>query len=473
VSAKETDTTNDGGARLAEIPTGLDELLGYSSPCSCGKIHSVELKQVAIRPGAVDQVVAFARDVGRRLVVCVAADRVTWQVAGERVSKLLASDGHATSACILPDGAGGRPHADEENLALVERALEGSDLGLAVGSGTVNDLVKLASYRRGIPYMVVASAPSMNGYTSAIAAIMLRGIKRTVACHQPLAVVADLDILCAAPHELAAAGLGDLESKPTATADFRLAGKLRGAYYCPAPERVVLGAEARVAEAAADIGRGDPQALALLAEALLLSGISMKLAGTSSPASGGEHLISHFWDMSAQDEGRVEGLHGAQVGVATIVSAALYEALQKIDPARIDIERIAAAWPSSAEIAGKLGRRHGKRTDEVREEYLKKHLEPDELRGELSRIRDSWDDLWSSVGEPLRRAKRVREILAAGGAPTTIAQLGLNDDHLRLAFLSAREIRGRFTVLDLAAELGVLEHLRDEILDSSGCLSGL
>jgi len=472
VSEKETDQSRNIGVRLAEIPARLDQLLGYSSPCSCGVNHSVELRRVTIRPGAIDDLVEFTKDVGQRLSICVAADRVTWQVAGERVSKLLGSDGHATGTCILPDGAGGRPHADEKTLAMVESALVGADLGLAVGSGTVNDLVKLASFRLGIPYQVVATAPSMNGYTSAIAAVMLRGVKRTVDCHQPMAVIADLDILRAAPSELAAAGLGDLESKPTATADFRLAGKLRGAYYCPAPERVVLGAEARVAEAAADIGRGDPQSLALLTEALLLSGISMKLAGTSSPASGGEHLISHFWDMCAGDESRVEGLHGAQVGVATIVCATLYEALQKIDPDRIDVERIMASWPTGAEISDKLGRRHGKRTDEVRAEYLKKHLEPDELQNELLQIRSGWSDLWSFVGEPLRRAESVREILAAGRAPTTVAQIGLSVDHLRRAYLAAREIRGRFTVLDLAAELGVLEHLREEILESSGCLSG-
>lgn len=471
MSVKEDEPEDKGGERQAEIPGSLDRLIGYSSACSCGKTHSVELGHVSIGSAAIDQLVDVVRDLGRGLCVCLTADRRTWQVAGERVANLLSGDGHTLDTRILADGAGGRPHADEENLALVESALAGADLGVAVGSGTVNDLVKLASFHRGIPYVVVATAPSMNGYTSAIAAIMQRGVKRTMGCHQPAAVIADLDILRDAPHELVAAGLGDLESKPTATADFRLAGKLRGSYYCPAPERVVLEAEARVAAAAADIGRGDPQALEVLIEALLLSGISMKLAGTSSPASGGEHLISHFWDMCAQDEGRAEGLHGAQVGVATIVSATLYQALAAIDPGTIDIERLADSWPTASQVEAGLAGRHGRRTDEVRREYLSKHLEPGDLRDELSRIVNGWEDLWSVVAQPQPMAEQVRRVLDAGRAPTTVAQLGLSDDHLRRAYLAAREIRGRFCVLDLAAELGVLEPWRDRILASSGCLS--
>jgi len=444
--------------------------MGFSAPCRCGKVHSVEMRGVSIRPGALEEVVDRAAEVGGRLQIVVVADRVTWEIAGERVEQLLKKGGYPVRVCKIPDGAGGRPHADDKSLALVESALAGADLAVAVGSGTVNDLTKLASYNRKIPYLVAATAPSMNGYTSAIAAVMQKGVKRTVDCHQPLWAVADLDILKTAPLELVAAGLGDLESKPTSTADFRLSGRIRGDYYCPAPEGVVLDAEARVAEAAGGLKQRDPEALALLTEALMLSGISMKLAGSSSPASGGEHLISHYWDMIAPDENRVEGWHGAQVGVATIVTATLYESLRSMDPADIDVDALVAARVPLEDLESVIRSRHGRRAEEVWQEFSKKHPTAERLRGELTAIREGWDELWAHVGATLRPPGRIRKILHAAGAPVTVGGLGLESGHLRRAFSAAREIRNRFTVLDLAADLGVLESRSGSVLKASGCL---
>jgi glycerol-1-phosphate dehydrogenase [NAD(P)+] len=455
---------------LADIPRRLDDLMGFSAPCRCGKVHAVDMRGVSIRPGALEDVVAWTGEVGSRLRVVIVVDRITSGIAGERVETLLAKDGHSARMCQLPDGAGGRPHADDEGLAVVEAALEEVDLAVAVGSGTINDLTKLASYNKKIPYLVVATAPSMNGYTSAISAIMIKGVKRTLDCHQPLAAIADLDILQAAPLELVAAGLGDLESKPTSTADYRLGGRIRGAYYCPAPEGVVLDAEARVAEASGGLKRRDPEALALLTEALMLSGISMKLAGSSSPASGGEHLISHYWDMTAEEENRVEGWHGAQTGVATIVTATLYDFLQKIDPGTIDVEALVAAHRPFLELEKSIRDRHGLLAEEVLQEFEKKHPTADQLRERLIGIREGWADLWAEVGQTLRPPAQIKNILSAAGAAVTMGDLGLESGHLQRAFLAAREIRNRYTVLDLAADLGVLESRAGQVLQATGCL---
>jgi glycerol-1-phosphate dehydrogenase [NAD(P)+] len=454
---------------IADIPVKLDELMGYSASCGCGRVHAVEMRAAVVARGAVEQVVEWVRNTGAGPGICLVADRITREIAGERVGALLRKAGYRVRECVLEDGAGGRPHADEAGLAQVEQALEGAQLAVAVGAGTVNDLTKLGSHRSNVPYLVVATAPSMNGYTSAIAAVMDKGVKRTVDCHQPWAVLADLDILAKAPFELTAAGLGDLESKPTATADYRLAGLIRGEYSCRAPEKVVMQAEAKVAETAGSLPDGDPQALRLLTEALLLSGLSMKLAGSSSPASGGEHLISHYWDMTAPDEGRVEGWHGAQVGVATVVTASLFGRLRALSAASIDVEALVRDHPSAEEMERRIRDRHGKRADEVSAEYLKKHLGPDAHRRELERITNDWDRIWAGLDEILRPAERVREILRAGGGPTTVQGVGLTPDHLRKAFLAAREIRGRYTVLDFAAGLGLFDQA-EEILKETGCL---
>lgn len=459
-----------GNRRVAQIPTALDALCGFSVECGCGRTHRVDLKQAVIRAGALEVLPDLAREVGSGLRTGVVFDRVTREIAGSRVAKMIRTDGHRVREVTVPDGAGDRPHADEARLRRVQENLDGCDLAVSVGAGTINDLTKLASFRLGIPYISVATAPSMNGYTSAIAAVLIRGVKRTVDCHQPMAVVADLDILQRAPLHLSRSGLGDLESKPTATGDFRLGGMLRGAYYCPAPEQVVMAAEANAAEAAFALEEGDPEAVTALTEALILSGISMKLAGSSSTASGGEHLISHYWDMTAAIEGRVEGWHGAQVGVATIVTATLYEHLRRISPDDIDIERIIALRPSRDDQERVIDSVHGPFADEVKQEWFAKQLDDDDLRASLRRAKERWHTIWHELDGVLRPARRVRDILRAAGAPTRVTDLGLTPGHLRAAFSAAPRIRNRYTVLDFAHELGLFDTLAPEVLEASGCL---
>ncbi|HOX45870.1 MAG TPA: iron-containing alcohol dehydrogenase [Myxococcota bacterium] len=459
------------GTEPLELPEHLEGLLGLRVACACGRTHEVTLQAAPVGPGVVAELPGLARraaGAGRRVVVV--QDRVTRAVLGERVARLLAADGQRVETCLVPDGAGGRPHADEGALAVVEASLAAADLAVAVGAGTLNDLTKLASHRRGVPYLCVATAPSMNGYTSGLAAMSLGGLKRTVPCVQPFAVVADLDVLGQAPAALVAAGLGDLESKPTATADHRLAAWVRGEHHCPAPERVVLAAEARVAESAAGLPRRDPEAMRRLTEALLLSGLSMKLAGSSSPASGGEHLMSHLWDMEAAAEGRVEGWHGAQVGVATLITASLYERLGRLCPGELDRAWLRSGGLSREAWRERLRAEHGPRAAEVEAEFLPKLRTGVEREAELGRVLDGWDELWGALAPALRPARLTRAVLEAGGAPVTARAVGLTPGHLRRALLVARQIRGRYTVLDLAEELGVLPGAAEEVLAASSTL---
>ena len=454
-----------------EVPTSLEGLLGYSAgACACGRAHAVDLQQVSIRQGALEDIERYAGEIGRALSAGVICDRVTHKAAADRVVDLLRRAGHRPRLFLVPDGAGGRPHADEPSLEAVQRALSGCDLALSVGSGTLTDLTKLASYRLGLPLFAVATAASMNGYASAIAAITVRGLKRTIACAQPRAIIADLSVLVRAPAELGASGFGDLSSKPTSLADFRLAGWLRGDYYCPVAERVVYEAEARATESAEGVRRGDPPAMAALIEALILSGISMKLVGSSGPASGGEHLISHLLDMTAAEQGRQENWHGAQVGVCTLITAALYERIGEMDPRAIDIEGIVSRRPGRAALEEGIRQRHGARTPEVLEQCLRKRLSDEQLRAELEELLGGWSGIWQSLGDTLRPPSLIRARLQAAGAPVTLGQLGVKPEQIRETYLAAREIRDRFTVLDLAHDLGVLGQFRDEVLERSRCL---
>jgi glycerol-1-phosphate dehydrogenase [NAD(P)+] len=311
----------------------------------------------------------------------------------------------------------------------------------------------------------------MNGYTSAIAAILSKGVKRTMPARPAVAVVADLDVLRTAPAVMTRAGLGDMLSKPVSTADWQLAHLLKGEYYCDVPLRLVEQAERACRRSAVAIGRSAPDGLQPLAEALLLSGISMVLAGSSSPASGGEHLLSHYWDMTAHWHGRQEQLHGAQVGVATLVTATLYEKLRQLDPATIDVARLRRAYADWATYEQAMRRIHGPLADEIVPEARKKYVPLAQKEQEWLFIRDHWQQLWQALDAILLPAAAIRQVLHAAGAPTTMRQLGISATELRHALLHARDIRGRYTVLDFAQDLGVLEGLCDAVLTQSGVLA--
>jgi glycerol-1-phosphate dehydrogenase [NAD(P)+] len=205
---------------------------------------------------------------------------------------------------------------------------------------------------------------------------------------------------------------------------------------------------------------------------LLLSGISMKIAGSSSPASGGEHLISHYWDMRAPISGREPGLHGAQVGVATLVTATLYSVLR--DEWRTLSKGVSCAEPEHMEIETRAGFNefYGALAPEVAAEYLKKFPSVDACRADADAIRRSASEIEAKVWPSLKPASKIRETLLAAGAPVTIDALGLGYEDAEEALLHGREIRGRYTVLDLAWELGVLPTRSAEMLEMvSGMLA--
>jgi glycerol-1-phosphate dehydrogenase [NAD(P)+] len=456
----------------AEPSFALAALLGQSIPCTCGVQHVVPTREVVLETDALLQVPAVcARHFSGQRVLLL-DDAITHDIAGARVSQLLQQNGYDVEGLTLPIPANTRVLADDHTLATVQASLHSDiDFVLAVGAGTVNDLAKLASFRADRPYMVCPTAASMNGFTSAIAAILSRGVKRTVPARPPVAIVADMHILATAPLSMMRAGLGDMLSKAVSTADWKLAHLIKEDYYCELPLKMVEQAEQACRGHAACIGRGTPEGLRALTEALLLSGISMVVAGSSSPASGGEHLISHYWDMTAHRHGRQEQLHGAQVGVATLVTATLYEKLQQLDPACIELKRLHQQYPDWPRVEQDLRRLHGPLGDEVVVEARKKYLPLAEKTTEWRFILNHWTSIWSALQDILLPPDRLRQVLLAASAPTTIRELGISAAEMRAAFLHARDIRGRYTVLDFAHDLGVLEALCEDVLAASGVLN--
>jgi glycerol-1-phosphate dehydrogenase [NAD(P)+] len=451
---------------MPEKPTTLDSWLHTHFTCpDCGNLHAIPTEVVVIGEGALKKVPSVLKRIGLNGKGLLIADEDTYRAAGREVERVLRQSGAGIETLLLDEPV----KADEVALKRVaERITPEHRFLLAVGSGTINDIVKRTAFEAGLPHLVCPTAPSMNGYTSSIAAMTINGLKQTLEAYPPMAVIADVEVLTHAPPAMIRAGLGDLLSKNVSLADWKLARRIRDDAYCPLPSEMVASIAGKCAAHAEEIGRGERIAIRELMEGLILSGFSMVVAGSSSPASGGEHLISHTWDMAAEEAGRPHALHGAQVGVATLVTAKLYEILSQWTPDRIDVDALVAVHESWDTVEARLRSEHSGNYDAVREEAKAKFLSEEALRGELTKIKREWGAIWSDLSGVLRPFEEIRTVLEKAGAPTKVADLGLDHTALRAALLSAKDIRARYTVLDFAHELGLLIPLADRVIEESG-----
>jgi glycerol-1-phosphate dehydrogenase [NAD(P)+] len=436
---------------------------GREFACECGETHHLPTKQIVIEAGAAEQLEAVLSQCAHRgKVVCV-SDANTHAAAGRRVAQALTAAKWDVTEVRLPDGC----HAEERSLDTVRSALPDSKAAVAVGAGTINDLTKLAATEVGIPYLACPTAPSMNGFTSRVAAISVKGVKRTLPAAPPFAVVADLDVLCSAPADMIAAGLADLQARRCAASDWRLSSMLHDEYFCLLPFEMMRETEARCQEQAAGIRRAEPEAVATLTAGLLLSGFSMVVAGSSAPVSGGEHLLSHFWEMTRYAAGRPTLLHGLQVGIGTLLATTLHLRLRDWDPACFDWGRRRRTYPSWEQEVESIRSLYGSLTDAVLEEYAGKYQPWEQKQRQLERVFELWDPMREQLAPLLPERDLLRDTLRAAGAPTTAAELGLSRGEVVNALLWARCLRARYTVLDLAWELGLLDEWVEPVLRES------
>jgi len=435
-------------------------IVNGSLPRQCGVEDVFRLRRVHIGDGAAVEAADWicARGTERAFVL---TDRRTLEVLGEAVITALKERGvECVSHVLLDPPDGSDPGCDDETIGDVTAIAAGADRLVAVGSGTVNDITKSAATALDVPWVCLPTAASMNGYTSAIAAVLSKGVKRTVTAHQTEAVFADVDVIGSAPQRLTRSGFGDLVSKPWSNACWTIAHHVTGAAKTDAPSKLLDGPFHALLKEAPGLSTGDPVAIGLLTETLLLSGCSMALAGSSSPASGGEHLISHYWDMVEHAGHRpVRALHGTQVGVATLISAALYERVVSVES--IDVEACMAAHPGdggarASEVRGRHPRLPADVVEELVEQSLLKHLDGSQQRARLEALQRMWPALRSELKEILLPRSLVRDALIAAGAPTRAADLGVDAETLQDTIRVCRDMRSRYTILDLAADLGLL-----------------
>lgn len=407
---------------------------------------------VYIGENALAPLLQFCNDGGLTDFLLV-ADGNTFPVLGKKVEAALQARGWDVRSVVF-----GEPEVVPEEEFIFQVLLHADQVErtyLAVGSGTLTDIVRIVSHRTRCRFISLPSAPSVDGFTSPSASLVVRGIKTTVMAQPPMAVFADLGTLVAAPQAMIAAGYGDILGKAIALADWRLGHLLWDEPYSPEiATRVRKTLDACIA-ATAEIGRATPAGIRMLMFSLIDSGLCMLDYGNSRPAAGCEHYMSHFLEMKLLREGRPAVLHGAKVGMCSLLAAELYARLRQMDRLQAVTRLAAATQPErSADmqrirqafgpIAGNLFVEQAPFLDMTAAGF-------DRLK---QRILEHWDEVQALAAEVPAPEKLVELLSQAGGA-TRPAGLGLSEEEVQQALTESHFLRNRFTICKLGRILGL------------------
>ena len=346
-----------------------------------------------------------------------------------------------------------------------------TEILIGIGSGVICDLTKWIATRLHLPFILFGTAPSMNGYTSITATITENEIKKSKLLSPANAIVADIDVIAKAPESMILAGMQDLTARAICNADWKLSNILRKTYFCPLPYKMTTRTEKNYLSVAAGIALADPDAIHILTESIMVSGISMSILGdNTSPSSGGEHILSHFWDFLVHLRGVPKNLHGAQVGIGTILMLTLYDYMRHHDIRKIDPLKVLRNRPSLEEIERENKQLFGIYGPSFDEVVRQKRIPDHEFVDYVRRILNQWDGLWEQLDPYIASIAKVRTPLETAGVNLKLEAIHRSRQEGLEALLLGSRYRPRYTLLDLAWELGIFPQDAQGILEEARVL---
>ena len=434
--------------------TSIQNYLQKDIVCHCGRTHNCQVKTVEIGRNVLEKLPALLRQERKRKAYIV-ADRNTYRAAGERLVQIFDKEGVEYSVCILREE---EVVADETALGeIVLNLPSGTDIMIAVGAGTINDLCKFASFKLGLDYIIVATAPSMDGFASVGAALIANHLKTTYETHSPLAIIGDTDVLKQAPMDMIAAGFADILAKYTCLLDWNISRIINDEYYCDKVAGMVKDAIRKVVSLADGITRRDDEAIESIMEALVLTGIAMSFVGNSRPASGSEHHMSHYWEMKFLFQERKAILHGIKVGIGTVASSYMYHQLINEQP------DFAKARKTARQFDKEQWEKEMRRVFELAadgvialENEVGKN-DPQQHAERIQVIEEKWPEIVAAVKEWLPKPKEIEKILLSVNLPINPLQVGVDAQMIYDCIRYAKEVRNRYTILQLLWDLGLAE----------------
>ncbi len=422
-------------------------------PCPCGKTHTPIACDVRIGKGAVAELPALIRDLGGHRAFVI-ADQNTYAAAGQTVSAVLKGADVAHTVYTYKEA---HPEPDERSVGSLVMHLDRTcDIIVGVGSGVINDLGKLLSALTGKPYIIVATAPSMDGFASASSSMTRDGLKVSLSTRSADAVIGDIDILKNAPLHMLKSGIGDMLAKYISIGEWRIAHVITGEYYCERVAELVRVALRRCVENAGGLLLRDERAVEAVFEGLIIGGLAMAYAGVSRPASGVEHYFSHIWDMRGVAFGTPVDLHGIQCGVGTLYAARIYDRLRTVTPNRERAIAAVAAFDFDA-YAAHLRAFVGEGAESmIAAEATDGKYDPAKHAARLDVILDRWEEIQDIIRREIPPACEIERLLGVIDAPRSSAAFGIPESELRDTFAATGDIRDKYVASRLCFDLGIL-----------------
>ena len=428
------------------------------APCPCGRPHSFSA-EVHCGAGVVGKLPDILRE--RKIQKAfILTDENTYEAAGRQVCQLLNDAKIGFQSYTLPEK---EPHPDEQRVgAAVMHMAPDCDIVIGVGSGVINDIGKMLASLAKLPYIIVGTAPSMDGYASATSSMTRDGLKVSIDTKAADVIIGDTDILKNAPLRLLRSGLGDMIAKYVSICEWRIASVITGEYYCEAVAELIRDALRQCVERAEGLLNRDPDAVEAVFAGLVIGGVAMNYAGCSRPASGNEHYISHIVDMRAVEFGTAEDLHGIQCAIGTLETLRLYEKLQNITPDREKAICYAESF-SYADWANKLLDFLGRGAESmIALEGKEKKYDVDAHKARLEIILSRWEEIMEIIRQELPTSTEVERLLDTIGAPKNLKDIGV-DAPLSMIFRATKDIRDKYVLSRLLWDLGILEEILENM----------
>ena len=444
----------------------LREMLATRDPG--GRFQPLDLQRIAIAPDALDGLAATVAEqldrAGRRGTVVVLVDPTPIARGGDDLKALV----HDMLAARYPvqtavlRGSHSTLHVDDEAMDAATAAVADAACVVSVGGGTITDIAKVATARNGgVPLVAVQTAASVDGFTDNVSVVLRDGVKRTIPSRWPDVVLADVTTIAGAPEQLTTAGYGEVLSMFTAPADWYLAGMFGlDDSYDELPQQLLSTVGRGIEEWSPGVARRDPAAVDRLIRVLAVRGMAGGIVGTTACLSGVEHVVSHMLDMYHDAHHLPIGLHGAQVGVASVVAAAAWEHLFAVfDPGAVDP---ATLFPDPATrrdsvLAAFAGLDpSGARGAECWRDYEAKLTRWAAARPTVEAVLADWDRHRAVLQDRLVSARTLAAGLVAAGATARFADLdpAVDDATAAWAVGNCHLMRNRFVVVDLLDVLG-------------------
>lgn len=386
----------------------LKELAKQFENCPCGRKHELTTKEVVVGSGIVKDTGEILKRNGFKKRLLLVGDKNTLR-ASEGVEKAL--DGFEIQYRIYDN----LREATIEQVNVLKELLEENDGVISVGTGSLNDICRKAAADTDKPLCIFATAASMDGFASYGAPLTDGNFKATYDAKMPEVIIADTKILARAPKELKSAGFGDMIGKYVGLIDWQVSALISGEYYCEKVANLTREATDRIMSLADRITADDEESAAAVFEALLLTGIGMAFTKTSRPASGTEHILSHFWECKKLLEGKLSDFHGKKVGVATLLIMEKYSKL--LQKEKVVAHKEVVDWED-------VYKNYGELKDEVIKlntpDTITDGINPEDLEKNWDKIRD--------IIRSVPSYEQIKNAMERAEAVTTVEQIEVSEE---------------------------------------------